>query len=123
MRMSLSLPARRLIAALLSRHRRKAAIDESRVSHIFRVADGHFPVDTAANRRLLLRVARDPGSHLGEDRFGVIRAAQTMQDGRQVWAQIRHGRIVNGGVNSTPRSFSPVTGMSFGIGNAHDHEQ
>lgn len=103
---------RRLIATLLVRSRRKATIDESKAGHIFRVADGHFPIDTGANRRLLLRVARDPGSHLGTDRFGVIWAAQTMQDGRQVWVQIWRGRIVNGGVNSMPRSFNPVTGLS-----------
>lgn len=123
MRMSLSLPARRLIAALLSRHRRKAAIDESKANHIFRIADGHFPIDTAANRRLLLRVARNPGSHFGADRFGVIWAAQTMRDGRQVWVQIWHGRIVNGGINSIPRSFNPMTGLSSEIGSAHDGEQ
>jgi hypothetical protein len=88
------------------------SIDESRLRHIFRAADGHFPTDTTANRRLLLFVAGNPANRLGEDRFGAVWAAQTMRDGSQVWVQIWNGRIINGGVNPVPRIFEFSTGLS-----------
>lgn len=89
-------------------------IDERRTRHIFRAADGHFPDDTRANRRLLLRVAGNPANRLGRDQFGVIWAEQTMPDGRQVWVQIRNGKIINGGLNPKPRRFDFATGLSAG---------
>lgn len=90
----------------------RITIDESRLRHIFRIADGHFPIDTAANRRLLLRVAANPSNRLGEDRFGVIWAARTIPNGSQIWVQIRNDRIINGGINSRPRIFDFSAGLS-----------
>jgi len=103
---------RGLIVSLLTSLRQTPRIDESKAEHIFRVADGHFPIDTIVNRRLLLRVAGDQANRLGADRFGVVWAARTMRDGSQVWVQIWDGRVVNGGVNSTPRTFNLMTGLS-----------
>jgi hypothetical protein len=79
------------------------SIDEARIGHIFRQADGHFEEDTAANRQNLIDVASRPSSLLGTDRFGNAWYAETLGDGRQVWVQVRGGRITNGGVNLTPR--------------------
>ena len=72
---------RAVIARLLTWLRRtpRITIDESRLRHIFRVADGHFPIDTAANRRALLHVAGNPANRLGVDRFGVAWAAQSTE--------------------------------------------
>jgi len=42
-------------------------IDESRVVHIFREAEGHFREDTDANRRLLIEVASREANFLGTD--------------------------------------------------------
>jgi hypothetical protein len=95
--------------AVIARLLRTPRIDESKVGHIFRVSDGHFPIDTIVN---LLRVAGNPANRLGVDRFGVVWAAQTMRDGSQVWVQIWDGCIVNGGVNSTSRIFNLMTGLS-----------
>lgn len=103
---------RQVISLLVLRLRRTPRVDDTRLGHIFRAADGHFTIDTAANRRLLVRVARNPANHLGRDRFGVIWAAQLMPDGRQIWVQIWNNLITNGGVNSSPRSFNYMTGLS-----------
>lgn len=105
-----------MIARLLTWLRRspRITIDEGRLRHIFRVADGHFAIDTAANRRLLLRVAGNPANCLGEDRFGVVWAAQTVRNGSQIWVQIRNDRIINGGINPGPRRFNISTGLSVG---------
>lgn len=35
-----------------------------------------------------------------------------MKDGKQVWVSFRGNGIQNGGVNDTPRSFDPKTGLS-----------
>jgi len=59
----------------------------------------HFPEDTPANREALIAVTR-----LREGFIGAERRA----DGAQIWAQVREGRIMNGGVNAIPRRFSFV---------------
>src|ERR1700746_1418885 len=87
-------------------------IDESRVAHIFRVAEGHFPEDTAESREALTDAANDSTNVLSADQFGNTGAAKTFPNGTQIWVQIRGGRITNGGINRNPRSFSPSTGLS-----------
>jgi filamentous hemagglutinin len=89
----------------------RITIDERRLAHIFRPADGHFPADTTEARRVLLRVANDPATWLGTDRFGTIWAAEMMPDGSQIWVQIRDGLITNGGVNTTHRVFDGLTAL------------
>ncbi|MCG8459053.1 MAG: RHS repeat-associated core domain-containing protein, partial [Holophagales bacterium] len=90
-------------------------VDESQLRHIFREAPGHL-ADTPANRKLLQNVADDVGTTLGKDRFGNIWSARTLDDGTQVWVQVRNGVIQNGGVNPTPRIFSPENGLTRGGG-------
>ena len=104
------------ILRLFARFRRtpRITIDERRVKHIFRRADGHLPDDTPENRGLLLSVANNPRNRLGEDRFGVVWAEQTMPDGSQVWVQIRTGQIINGGLNPKRRNFDLASGLSAG---------
>jgi hypothetical protein len=83
----------------------------SQTQHIFRDAPGHL-ADTPANRSLLQGVANDSRTTLGTDRFGNTWSARSRSDGSQVWVQTRNGVIQNGGVNSTPRTFNPQTGLS-----------
>lgn len=90
-------------------------IDETKVRHIFRPADGHFPEDTAANRRTLLDVASQAANLVETDLFGNAWFAETRADGSQVWVQVRDGRITNGGINRIPRTFgvSPFRSAPF----------
>lgn len=85
--------------------------EESQLGHIFREAEGHL-ADTPANRQLLTDVANDAKSVLGKDKFGNTWSARTLSDGTQVWTESRGGRIINGGLNKTPRVFNPSTGLS-----------
>jgi len=89
----------------------KTTIAEKRIAHIFRNKEGHLP-DTPANRKLLEEIANDSKKALGKDKYGNEWCASTRPDGTQVWTQSRNGEIINGGVNSTPRSFHPQTGLS-----------
>lgn len=84
-------------------------IPDSRLGHIFRDAPGHLR-DTAANHRLLQEVAEDTATTLGTDKYGNLWSARVLDDGTQVWTQVRNGEIINGGLNLVPRDFSPLTG-------------
>ena len=89
----------------------RISIDESRAEHTFRDAEGHF-ADTPANRTLLIDTAGNSSNLLGTDKWGNDWYAKTQPDGTQVWASVREGKITNGGLNVTPRSFDPMTGLS-----------
>jgi hypothetical protein len=81
-------------------------IDENRVGHIFREAEGHFTDDTPENRGALIFVASRPENLLGMDRFGNEWWAERQSDGTQIWAVVREGRIMNGGINTRLRRFN-----------------
>ncbi|MCA0328008.1 MAG: filamentous hemagglutinin family protein [Proteobacteria bacterium] len=80
------------------------------MKHIFRDADGHV-LDTVANRNMIQEVTRDGRSFLGKDKYGNDWYAQTRPDGSQVWVKARNGEIINGGLNPTPKAYSPQTGL------------
>jgi hypothetical protein len=82
-------------------------IDEDGVDHIVRDAEGHFREDTDVNRRLLIDTASKRTNFLGVDSVGNEWYAETLADGRQVWARVRDGKIVNGGINRIPRERLP----------------
>ena len=81
-------------------------IDESRAGHIFRDSEGHFREDSEVNRRVLIGVASRPANFLGNDRAGNGWYAETLTDGSQVWVRVRNDKVVNGGLNQKPRSFT-----------------
>ena len=83
---------------------------ESMLMHIFRDAEGHVS-DTPENRLLLLDVANDHEAQLKSDKYGSYWSARLLADGRQVWAEVRGGKIVNAGINETPRNFNRRTGL------------
>jgi hypothetical protein len=86
--------------------------NEAQVKHIFRQKTGHIS-DTPNNLQLLEDVANDPKNVLGPpDKHGVIWSARTLPDGTQVWVRTRNGVIMNGGINSTPKTYNPQSGLS-----------
>jgi len=88
-----------------------AETNQSRLAHIFRRKEGHL-LDTQENRALLTRIANDQTKILGVDRHGTTWAAEMLPDGQQAWVQYRGDQIINGGINATPRSWDPGTGLS-----------
>jgi filamentous hemagglutinin len=87
--------------------------NSSQLSHIFRDDVGHL-ADTPENQQALVDLANNPQNRLGTDRFGNEWFAKTQPDGTQLWGSVRKGVIQNGGLNTTPRSFNPATGLSKG---------
>ena len=88
------------------------SISEKDANHIFRKSPGHLPVDTPANRQLLTNTASNPKNSLGSDKFGNQWYAEVRPDGTQVWVRVRNGQITNGGVNQTPKTYDPQTGLN-----------
>ncbi len=81
-------------------------IDENRLGHIFREADGHFREDSDVNRRILIDVASRRANFFGTDRAGNAWYAETPTNGTQVWVRVRSDKVVNGGLNQRPRSLT-----------------
>jgi len=90
----------------------KKKIDEKAKDHIFRDKEGHLK-DTPENRKLLEDASNDAKNHAGTDKYGSDWFAKQNPDGSQTWVQTRGDRIINGGVNTTPRPFHPDTGFSM----------
>ena len=65
--------------------------------------EGHFREDTEANRRSLIEVASTPANFIGTDRVGNDWYEENLTDGTQVWVRVRADKIVNGGINQSPR--------------------
>jgi hypothetical protein len=80
---------------------------EAQLKHIFSDRKGHV-VDTPSNRRLIEGVVLDRSNLVGKkQRGGSELFAKLLDDGRQVWVEVRGGLIQDGGVNDIPRSFWP----------------
>ena len=86
-------------------------ITDNRATKIFGKREGHLR-DTPENRKLLEDVANDKKAVLGPDDHGNTWSARNMEDGAQVWTQTRNGEIINGGLNKTPHTYNPRTGLS-----------
>lgn len=84
--------------------------NDSTTGHIFRDAEGHIP-DTPENRALLKEVANDPANFLGTDKYGNEWYTKIQSDGSQVWVETRNGNIFEGGINNTPKTWNPETGL------------
>lgn len=64
--------------------------------------------DSPSNRKLIESVVRDRSNLVGKkQRGGSELFAKLLDDGKQVWVEVRNGVIQDGGVNDIPRSFWP----------------
>ena len=87
-------------------------IDERNAEHIFRKTEGHFLEDTSYNRGLLENLVNDKTNYHGPDRFGKGMYGKILPNGKQLWAHLYRGRIVNGGINESPKPYNPISGFS-----------
>lgn len=82
-------------------------------NHIFRNDSGHIP-DLPENQELLERVANNPANKWGKDKYGNDWYVEMLPDGRQAWAQVRNGEVIDGGINETFKPWNPDTGLKKG---------
>lgn len=85
--------------------------NNNQLKHIFDDKPGHLPVDTPENRALFESIANDPSCYLGPDEHGNVWHARMQSDGSQIWVRTRGTVITDAGVNSTPQSYNPKTGL------------
>jgi RHS repeat-associated protein len=75
-------------------------------AHIFRQATGHLADDTPANRAII-HGAIDPSNLrstiTSNDGSTLKKYFKTLPNGTQAWAEVRNGKVTNGGLNVTPR--------------------
>jgi RHS repeat-associated protein len=71
------------------------------IGHIFRKADGHFPVDTPHARKMIMEAA-SPDYFIYTDKYGSKNYRKLNSDGTQTWVQVRKGFIFNAGLNQIP---------------------
>jgi filamentous hemagglutinin len=80
---------------------------DSQLKHIFSKRKGHV-ADTLENRRLLESVAFERKNLVGKKQAGGSELfVKQLDDGRQVWIEVRNGIIQDAGLNDSPRSFWP----------------
>ena len=85
------------------------------IGHIFKNKTGHL-LDTPENRRLLLELASDLKNYFEHpDSRGNMWCEKILDDGTQLWAEVRNGKIRNGGLNISPKKWDPVTGLARNI--------
>jgi hypothetical protein len=88
----------RLEWAIIAAERGLTPFLEKALPHIFRVEDGHFPVDTAEARELIQTTVI-------EDNLVGLRASgdrvyqRVLETGAQIWVYVREGAIRNAGCN------------------------
>lgn len=83
--------------------RNKLPSNNSVLKHIFRDKQGHMN-DTEKNRYLLESTANNKENYLGKDKYGNEWYAKILENGKQVWVEVRNGKIIDGGLNNTPKS-------------------
>ncbi len=93
----------------------KISISERDAPHIFRNKIGHFTEDTLLNRCKIINVVSNMGNFLGQCERGSLWFAKTLEDGTQIWAEVRKGIVRDAGINKTPRFFNPSTGLKNDI--------
>ena len=85
------------------------------IPHIFQERIGHLP-DTPDNRSLIMELTSDPKNYFEHpDSRGNMWCEKILSDGSQLWAEVRNGKIRNGGQNSSPKKWDPETGLSRNI--------
>jgi hypothetical protein len=91
-------------------------IHKDKPPHIFKNEEGHLPDDNPENRKLLLDTASDPNNYFAnKDCRGTSWCEKFLSDGSQLWAQVRNGKIINGGKNQRPIKWDSATGLSKNI--------
>lgn len=80
---------------------------EAVLGHIFRDSRGHFSEDTPENRAFVEAATESQAYKVAIDNYGNELYLRTMPSGLQAWAEVREGRITNGGRNFFPVQWIP----------------
>lgn len=76
-----------------------------------KIDKGHFGEDTPENRKQLEDTANSTENYLGQDKRGNDWYAKILENGKQLWAEVRSGTIRDGGINNSVHQFNENTGL------------
>lgn len=93
----------RLMQMISAAERKLIPFLEDKLPHIFRIADGHFPRDTAEARELIQTTATED-HFVGISQIGDRIYQRILDTGVQIWVYVRNGTIREAGRNNVPRS-------------------
>jgi hypothetical protein len=85
----------------------------SQMGHIFRKKDGHL-LPGPESRSLLRGLVRDAKNFVLRDDFGRDWYAKVLENGSQLWAEVKNGYITNGGINEVAKACNRATGFKSG---------
>jgi len=68
--------------------------------------------DTPEMREMLYNLVSHKQNHQGWDTSGSDWYAQILPDGKQLWANMWHGKVRYAGIRTVPRAFDPEKGLS-----------
>ena len=86
--------------------------DRSQQGHRWDDRPGHVK-ETPENKKIIYDMANDPNCYRGPDDYGTHWYSKMLEDGKQIWAEVRGNQIRNCGINepSTIRIYNPKTGL------------
>ena len=88
---------------------------EDNIQHMLDERPGHLP-DTPANRKLFLDLAAEQKNYFAKpDSHGTLWCEKFLDNGTQLWVQVRDGKIRNCGHNKIPKKWDPETGLARNI--------
>lgn len=56
-------------------------------------------------------MASDIKNFRGTDKYGNKWFTKILEDGREVWVELRDGKFFDGGINESPKLWKPDTGL------------
>lgn len=83
------------------------------LEHMFREKEGHLP-NTKENQAIILKMVNTKENYIGTSKNEYAELewyAQILDNGNQLWASVRNGRVENCGINKEARSFDKETGL------------
>ena len=60
---------------------------------------------------MLEDTANNKKNYLGKDKYGNEWYQKNLENGKQVWVEVRNGKIIDGGLNNIPKEWNPFTGL------------
>ena len=83
------------------------------LEHMFREKEGHLP-NTKENQAIILKMVNTKENYIrtSKNEYAELEwYAQILDNGNQLWASVRNGRVENCGINKEARSFDKETGL------------
>lgn len=83
------------------------------LEHMFKEKEGHLP-NTKENQAIILKMVNNKENYIGNSKIKYTeleRYTQILDNGNQLWANVRNRRVENCGINKEAGMFDKETGL------------